>query len=432
MDTDKNTVTGPEKEEKKNAGVRDSGDARRTFPKDEVLLVQEAMNLLEAKKFNEADEVCNLALKVNPNYAAAHIGKLMADLHVRRESELKEQARSYEKNENYLKALECANETMATQLQADMNQAKNHKRQIIIIFILVVILLLGTGVYLVVRVIIPEKERHENYQRAKQLIAEGKVDEAGKMLGDIGDYLDAGQIADFDPRMRYSAGKTVNFGAFEQDNNLENGQEPLEWIILKNDGENLFLLSKQGIAYKCFHPAPEGANWESSYIRSWLNGDFLAGSVNDREKKYIVPVRTDNSRSQIVSEEAETYDDGVPTDDSVFLLSQKEYEDYLSGLGDFAACTVTAAALREYSDAVNVDMDEMLKMIKEGRMDELGLLDVAWWLRTVRADRDEADVMSFVAGKTNKFYSYPETLLMVAVRPAMWVSLDAFRDGSGS
>ena len=35
--------------------------------------------------------------------------------------------------------------------------------------------------------------------------------------------------------MEWAAGDTVVFGSYEQDNDLTNGQEPLEWIVLKTE-----------------------------------------------------------------------------------------------------------------------------------------------------------------------------------------------------
>ena len=40
-----------------------------------------------------------------------------------------------------------------------------------------------------------------------------------------------------------STGDIITFGSYEQDGSYENGYEPLEWIVLKKDGEKLFLLS---------------------------------------------------------------------------------------------------------------------------------------------------------------------------------------------
>ncbi len=44
------------------------------------------------------------------------------------------------------------------------------------------------------------------------------------------------------------AGNTFTFGSYEQDNDLCNGSEPIEWIILSNSDEKLFALGELGIS----------------------------------------------------------------------------------------------------------------------------------------------------------------------------------------
>ena len=41
--------------------------------------------------------------------------------------------------------------------------------------------------------------------------------------------------------------ETIFFGKYEQDNNLENGKEPIEWIILETQDGKSLLISKYGL-----------------------------------------------------------------------------------------------------------------------------------------------------------------------------------------
>lgn len=48
-------------------------------------------------------------------------------------------------------------------------------------------------------------------------------------------------------------GNTIEFGVYEQDNNVSDGKEPLEWIVLRKDGDRVFLISKYCIDYKPYN-----------------------------------------------------------------------------------------------------------------------------------------------------------------------------------
>ena len=52
---------------------------------------------------------------------------------------------------------------------------------------------------------------------------------------------------------RVEIGNTIEFGVYEQDNNVSDGKEPLEWIVLRKDGDRVFLISKYCIDYKPYN-----------------------------------------------------------------------------------------------------------------------------------------------------------------------------------
>ena len=70
---------------------------------------------------------------------------------------------------------------------------------------------------------------------------------------------------------------TIKCGKYEQDNNLENGPEPIEWIDLDyDDQENKsLLLSKYGLDASQYHADGGEITWEGCSLRNWLNWDFL-------------------------------------------------------------------------------------------------------------------------------------------------------------
>ena len=53
----------------------------------------------------------------------------------------------------------------------------------------------------------------------------------------------------------WAAGDTVVFGSYEQDNVLTNGKEPLEWIVLKTEGDRAMLITRYLIVRFVIHTA---------------------------------------------------------------------------------------------------------------------------------------------------------------------------------
>lgn len=118
--------------------------------------------------------------------------------------------------------------------------------------------------------------------------------------------------------------ENILFGRYEQDGNAENGPEPIEWIVIKEDSEKILVLSKSIIDLKPYdeklflsfggnsNRADKSDNtensitWEGSTIQHWLNSDFFATAFLDGEEK-----------DRIIHENSE---------DRIFLLSEEEVE----------------------------------------------------------------------------------------------------------
>ncbi len=112
-------------------------------------------------------------------------------------------------------------------------------------------------------------------------------------------------------------GTLVTFGAFEQDNDFENGKEPIEWMVLKVEDGNALLLSRYGLDARPYH-SYEGTNatWETSHIRQWLNYDFFDIAFDREEQEKIL--YTSTKRFDIRPYSA------TGTSDRVFLLGEKD------------------------------------------------------------------------------------------------------------
>ena len=142
-----------------------------------------------------------------------------------------------------------------------------------------------------------------------------------------------------------SVGQSLTFGHYEQDNNLSNGAEPIEWIVLDIQDDYALLLSKYLLDAKPYDEGnrmDETLTWETSTIRSWLNNEFLNYSFTNSEQNLIWTMILDNSCSEIGDSDynytwQESWDKflgktilncGNNTEDKVFLLSLAQARKY--------------------------------------------------------------------------------------------------------
>ena len=78
----------------------------------------------------------------------------------------------------------------------------------------------------------------------------------------------------------------VVFGSYEQDGNVDNGTEAIQWIpLLEKDGK-VMLISRYILEYRAFNESTvaEPTNWEDSSLREWLNDEFLKSAFSSAER----------------------------------------------------------------------------------------------------------------------------------------------------
>ena len=123
----------------------------------------------------------------------------------------------------------------------------------------------------------------------------------------------------------YKIGETIEFGNYPQDK--DGTEKPIEWIVMKNEGNQILLLSKYVLDAKPYNKEWEDVTvtWETSDIRKWLNNEFYTTAFNKTEKAKI-------QTSLIKNEDNSEYgtSGGNDTEDKVFLLSEKEAETLFS------------------------------------------------------------------------------------------------------
>ncbi len=139
--------------------------------------------------------------------------------------------------------------------------------------------------------------------------------------------------------LKAQAGSCIEFGSYEQDGNLSNGKEPIEWIVLTKEHDSLLVLSKFGLDCCMFNDDFSDVTWETCSLRKWLNDTFLRAAFNQEEQKMI-------QTSIVIAEgnpDYETYP-GNDTRDKVFLVSMVEAENFFPS-DESRQCQPTAYAL---------------------------------------------------------------------------------------
>ena len=257
-----------------------------------------------------------------------------------------------------------------------------------------------------------EAEKSEAYQDAMNLFFEGKYEEAKTAFEELGDYeRSADFIAMCEKAMQESRGaaKTENlkvgeyitFGSYEQDNDLTNGKEPIEWLVLDVQDSRALLISRYGLDCQPYNDSLENVTWETCSLRKWLNSTFLSTAFTGEEMAKIpsVTVSADKNPSYFPSP-------GNSTEDQVFLLSVSEAEEYLSSRST-RKCIPT-----DYTKAQGV-----LKMT--GDVNELeGKPTCWWWLRSPGFSTNRA---AYVIGEFIISSGCEVDDNTIAVRPALWI-----------
>lgn len=142
-----------------------------------------------------------------------------------------------------------------------------------------------------------------------------------------------------EPTPALKEGESVYLGTYEQDNDLENGKEPIEWTIIDENENGYFVISTYVLDFKYFHHTEEDVTWETSDIRAWLNGEFYEENFTDEEKSQILLTTVDNSEDandKSVSINGYSngadlgYKQGNDTSDYIYLPSEYDLCQYFS------------------------------------------------------------------------------------------------------
>ena len=223
--------------------------------------------------------------------------------------------------------------------------------------------------------------------------------------------------------------ETIIFGQTEQDGNIANGAEPIEWIVLYETDGKALIVSKYALAYMPYSIDTPVALWETSYVRHWMNQEFYMSAFNEEERERIENTLVNNMEagSQFV-------EGGNATQDYLFLLSRKDVRDYFGVnvetktdcfYSQTAVCEPTQTALLQSAEQ-NIEYQTFTRELYDNVFKEYGYLEsivgtngCSYWLRN--PGRYAAVYTATVGGNGDVFDIGTLTTEYGYVRPAMWI-----------
>ena len=266
-------------------------------------------------------------------------------------------------------------------------EAKNKERKTAI-FITICALLLLVVVWFITNVFVPRMK----YNAAKELLTQGKYQEAISEFEAMDDYKDSELLIkqaqhqiNKEKLKTAEAGEYIIFGAYEQDNQMSNGKEDIQWLILEREENKILVISRYCLDYQPFNKTYSTVTWKSSTLRQWLNNDFFNTAFTEDEQ-LLISTTTVYADSYYDGHEAERV-----TEDKMFVLSLFERSTY--EVAETGEVTKYAKAQRTSSSS-------------------------DWWLRTIDDNMYKSHTTlgdgAAITRDVNK---------EAAVRPAMWIDL---------
>ena len=123
----------------------------------------------------------------------------------------------------------------------------------------------------------------------------------------------------------YALGSIITMGTFEQDNDTSNGEEPIEWIVIQNAGQQALLLSRDLLEYMPFDSSSTPVSYKDSSLRSWLTGTFYNDAFTDVEKAKIVEPNLMKVNFEFFDSKNSLIHDSFGDSNKIFVMSYYEY-----------------------------------------------------------------------------------------------------------
>lgn len=207
------------------------------------------------------------------------------------------------------------------------------------------------------------------------------------------DYKDPNPIVTLE---KAKVGSRVEFGAYEQDGDSENGREALVWKVVETDGDKLLLVAENILDMQKFYAVRSDTSWKAGTIRKWLNSTFMNGAFSEQELTKLLDTEVKTASNPETGVEG-----GETTTDKLFILSVDEILKYFPEQNDRCATATAFAASR------GVSVDPIYGTS-------------GYWTRTMGEDMQTVAYVYYYGGiNYNGIMARTDYL---GVRPAMWIT----------
>lgn len=203
-----------------------------------------------------------------------------------------------------------------------------------------------------------------------------------------------------------SIGDIIKLGSYEQDAQIENGPEPIQWIVIKVDNDKSLLLSKYTLDNHPYNDERAEVTWETCSLRKWLNDEFLNTAFDGDERAFIQNV-TNTTENSFGTGHMLRGIGGNATDDKVFVLSAEEV---YSLRYDFTDLSFVSAMPTKYA-------------VSQGAYTDFHGYGW-WWLRTPGATQQCTAIVKYDDYGKIKIddTGVRADALGTSVRPVVWIS----------
>ena len=251
------------------------------------------------------------------------------------------------------------------------------------------------------------EQLEQKYAEAAALCEAGNYAEAYPAWIALGDFRDSAQRADeiyaaykaallADPQV----GGSVFFGAYEQDNDLSNGKEDIEWLVLAREPDRALLISRYALDCQRYSLTVDGVSWTVCNIRLWLNDTFLNDAFSPEEQARMLDTVIPSAQHRDLRE----FEDAV---DKLFALDQSEIYKYFPS-EESRKCAATAYAVAQGAPTSSAHLVD-------------GENACWWWMRYQGVSNYNAPSIN----PDGSIYHLDQFLNEAynAVRPAVWISI---------
>ena len=195
-------------------------------------------------------------------------------------------------------------------------------------------------------------------------------------------------------------GDTFFLGKTEQDDNLSNGPEPIEWIVLEKNEDNAFVISKKILEWLTFSKNDGGKSgvkdvftWDldRNQQRTWLTNELYHNGFSEFEKEIILVTHSEDD-----------------------ILSYEEYDDYLY--------VPSKEDVEKYMPDINMRKAEMTVYVAEKANQIEGELG-CWSLRSILVTEDLENWKYTRQINEDGEFGAIYTTVPNGVRPVMWLDI---------